>query len=159
MKIRCLELWRGSCLRNLDTSFCDLGARKSCEEDDDLVSAMRFSLVARVALLPRAIRRPRIEKRSRLNAVDRDMHRGEGLCLICSSLPGNIVIGDGVARSHFLRLSAVDAEKKQARMAPSARLVIPLAGLVQAIEMLDKLRGELVRQAPAGPPAAPESTL
>lgn len=71
---------------------------------------------------------------------------------------GNIVIGDGVARLDFLRLSALDAEKKQARMAPSVRLVIPVAGLVQAIEMLDKLRGELVRQAQAGPAPAPEST-
>ena len=71
---------------------------------------------------------------------------------------GNIVIGDGVARLDFLRLSALDAEKKQARMAPSVRLVIPVAGLVQAIEMLDKLRGELVRQTQAGPGHAPEST-
>ena len=29
---------------------------------------------------------------------------------------------------------------KQARLAPTVRLVIPLAGLIQAIEMLDKLR-------------------
>ena len=71
---------------------------------------------------------------------------------------GNIVIADGVARLDFLRLSALDAEKKQARMVPSVRLVIPLTGLVQAIEMLDKVRGELVRQAQAVPAAAPEST-
>jgi hypothetical protein len=71
---------------------------------------------------------------------------------------GNIVIADGVARLDFLRLSALDPEKKQARMVPSVRLVIPLTGLVQAIEMLDKVRGELVRQAQAVPAAAPEST-
>ena len=71
---------------------------------------------------------------------------------------GNIVIGDGVARLDFLRLSALDAEKKQARMAPSVRLVIPLPGLLQAIEMLDKLRDELARQAQAGSASAPEST-
>ena len=71
---------------------------------------------------------------------------------------GNIVIADGVARLDFLRLSALDAEKKQARMAPSVRLAIPVSGLLQAIEMLDKMRGELLRQAQAGPAAAPEST-
>ena len=71
---------------------------------------------------------------------------------------GNIVIADGVARFDFLRLSALDAEKKQARMAPSVRLAIPVSGLLQAIEMLDKMRGELLRQAQAGPAAAPEST-
>ncbi len=71
---------------------------------------------------------------------------------------GNIVVADGVARLDFLRLSALDAEKKQARMAPSVRLVIPVNGLLQAIEMLDKMRGELLRQAQAGPAVAPEST-
>ena len=62
---------------------------------------------------------------------------------------GNITVSDGVARLGFLRLSALDGEKKQARLAPSVRLVIPLAGLVQAIGMLDKVRGELLRQAQA----------
>jgi hypothetical protein len=71
---------------------------------------------------------------------------------------GNIVIADGVARLDFLRLSALDAEKKQARMAPSVRLAIPVSGLLQAIEMLDKMRGELLRQAQAGSAATPEST-
>ena len=74
---------------------------------------------------------------------------------------GNIVIADGVARLDFLRLNEIDAEKKQARMAPSVRLAIPLTGLVQAIEMLDKVRGELLRQATAKPPSTsptPEST-
>ena len=60
---------------------------------------------------------------------------------------GNIVIADGVARLDFLRSIEIDAEKKQARVAPSVRLAIPLTGLVQAIEMLDKVRGQLVLQA------------
>lgn len=72
---------------------------------------------------------------------------------------GNIVIADGVPRLDFLRLSGLDAEKKQARMAPSVRLTLPVSGLLQAIEMLDKMRGELLRQAQAGPSAAPEATL
>ncbi len=42
----------------------------------------------------------------------------------------NIVTADGVARLDFLRLSALDAEKKRARMVPSLRLAIPLAGLM-----------------------------
>jgi hypothetical protein len=47
---------------------------------------------------------------------------------------GNIVVADGVARLDFLRRSALDAEKKQARMAPSVRIAIPVSGLLQAIE-------------------------
>lgn len=66
---------------------------------------------------------------------------------------GNIVIADGVARLDFLRLNEIDADKKQARMAPSVRLAIPLTGLIQAIEMLDKVRGQLVQKTQARPPA------
>lgn len=68
---------------------------------------------------------------------------------------GNITISEGVARLDFLRLSAVDAERKQARMAPSVRLAIPLAGLVQAVAMLDKVRDELLREAQDGSAPAP----
>lgn len=66
---------------------------------------------------------------------------------------GNIVIANGVARLDFLRLNDFDAERKQARMAASIRLAIPVTGLVQAIDMLDKLKAELLRQAQAGAPS------
>ena len=72
---------------------------------------------------------------------------------------GNIVIADGVARLDFLRLSALDAERKQARMVPSARIAIPVSALLQAIDMLDKIRDDLLHQelraALYGMPAAP----
>ena len=68
---------------------------------------------------------------------------------------GNITIADGVVRLDFLRLSGLDAEKKQAQMAPSVRLAIPLAGLLQAVDMLDKVRAELLRQAQAASATAP----
>ena len=71
---------------------------------------------------------------------------------------GNIVIADGVARLDFLRLSALNAERKQARMVPSARIAIPVSALLQAIDMLDKIRDDLLHQARAGPAAALEST-
>lgn len=71
---------------------------------------------------------------------------------------GNIVIADGVARLDFLRLTEIDADKKQGRMAPSVRLAIPLTGLIQAIEMLDKVREQLVQKAQAGPPATPTTS-
>ena len=56
---------------------------------------------------------------------------------------------DGVVRLDFLRLVSVDSEKKQAKMEPSLRVVIPLQGFVQAVDMLDKVRAELVKQAQA----------
>lgn len=62
---------------------------------------------------------------------------------------GNVVIADGAVRLDFLRLVALDAEKKQAKMEPALRLVIPLQGFVQAVDMLDKVRAELVKQAQA----------
>ena len=62
---------------------------------------------------------------------------------------GNVAIADGVVRLDFLRLVSVDSEKKQAKMEPSLRVVIPLQGFVQAVDMLDKVRAELVKQAQA----------
>ncbi len=63
---------------------------------------------------------------------------------------GNVAIADGVVRLDFLRLVSVDAERKQARMEPALRLAIPVPGFLQAVDMLDKLRAELLRQAAAG---------
>jgi hypothetical protein len=69
---------------------------------------------------------------------------------------GNVAIADGVVRLDFLRLASVDAEKKQARMEPVLRVVMPLPSFVQAVTMLDRVRAELLKQAPAGtPPAEP----
>lgn len=67
---------------------------------------------------------------------------------------GNVAIADGVVRLDFLRLASVDAEKKQARMEPSLRLAIPVQGFLQAVDMLDKVRAELLRQRPVATPPA-----
>jgi hypothetical protein len=67
---------------------------------------------------------------------------------------GNVAIADGVVRLDFLRLASVDAEKKQARMEPSLRLAVPVQGFLQAVDMLDKVRAELLRQRPATTPSA-----
>ncbi len=70
---------------------------------------------------------------------------------------GNIAIADGVVRLDFLRLASVDPEKKQARMEPALRVAIPVQGFLQAVDMLDKVRAELLRQSPASTPPATES--
>ena len=59
---------------------------------------------------------------------------------------GNVTLGNGVARLDFLRLESIDNEKQQITMRPSTRLVIPLDGLMQAIQMLEKLRDQIVKQ-------------
>ena len=59
----------------------------------------------------------------------------------------NVTVGNGVARLDFLRLEAVDNEKKELTYKPSTRLVIPLDGLMQAIQMLDQLRDQIAKQA------------
>lgn len=62
---------------------------------------------------------------------------------------GNVTIGNGVARLDFLRLETVDAEKKQLGYRPSLRLVLPVVGLMQTVQMLDQLRDQIVKQAQA----------
>ena len=59
---------------------------------------------------------------------------------------GNVTLGNGVARLDFLRLESVDNEKQQITLKPSTRLVIPVDGLLQAIQMLEKLREQIVKQ-------------
>ena len=70
---------------------------------------------------------------------------------------GNVAIADGVVRLDFLRLVSVDSEKKQAKMEPALRVVIPLQGFVHAVDMLDKVRAELVKQAQAKATPAAEA--
>jgi hypothetical protein len=74
---------------------------------------------------------------------------------------GNVAIADGVVRLDFLRLVSVDTETKQARMEPALRVAIPLPAFLQAVDMLDKVRAELLKQAPAtaAPAAEPPNEL
>lgn len=70
---------------------------------------------------------------------------------------GNVAIADGVVRLDFLRLVSMDAETKQARMEPALRVAIPVHAFLQAVDMLDKVRAELLKQVPATAAPAAES--
>lgn len=59
---------------------------------------------------------------------------------------GNVTIAAGVARLDFLRVETLNPEKKQVSFAPSIRLAIPVAGLMQMVQMLDQLRDEIAKQ-------------
>jgi hypothetical protein len=67
---------------------------------------------------------------------------------------GNVTVAGGVARLDFLRMESVDREKQEVVLKPSTRLVIPLDGLMQAIQMLEKVRDQMLKQASQASPAA-----
>lgn len=67
---------------------------------------------------------------------------------------GNVTVAGGVARLDFMRLESIDPEKQQAVLKPSTRLVIPFDGLMQAIQMLEKMREQLLKQAQEPPAQA-----
>ena len=69
---------------------------------------------------------------------------------------GNVILGNNVARLDFLRLESFDSEKQQFSLKPSTRLVIPMEGLLQAIQMLERLRDQINKQTTAAGTAAPE---
>jgi hypothetical protein len=66
---------------------------------------------------------------------------------------GNVTVAGGVVRLDFLRLESVDRDKQEVVLKPSTRLVMPLDGLVQAIQMLEKVREQMLKQASSGSPA------
>ena len=70
---------------------------------------------------------------------------------------GNVAIADGVVRLDFLRLVSVDAERKEVKMEPSLRVVVPVHAFLQAVDMLDKVHAELLKQVPATAAPAAES--
>jgi len=70
---------------------------------------------------------------------------------------GNVAIADGVVRLDFLRLVSVDTETKQVKMEPSLRVAIPVHAFLQAVDMLDKVRAELLKQVPGTAVPAAES--
>lgn len=59
---------------------------------------------------------------------------------------GNITVAGGVVRLDFLRLTSLDPENQKAEMHPSLRLVMPMDGILQTIDMLDKMRDNLTKQ-------------
>jgi hypothetical protein len=58
---------------------------------------------------------------------------------------GNIAVTNGIARLDFLRLAAVDTEKKSVTMEPSIRLVLPMDALLQMMQMLDQMKAQMTK--------------
>lgn len=58
---------------------------------------------------------------------------------------GNIAVTNGIARLDFLRLAAVDTEKKSVTMEPSVRLVLPMDALMQMMQMLDQMKSQMAK--------------
>ena len=79
------------------------------------------------------------------------MHRGSVMSDRFIDRQGNVVIAHGVAHLDFLHLDDFDAEKDQARLAPSIRLAIPVTVLVLAVNMPHKLRGTAATAAASYP--------
>jgi hypothetical protein len=73
---------------------------------------------------------------------------------------GTINITGGLARIDFLSLQNLNVEKNEASFELSHRLVMPLDGLMQLAENLNRLREELAKQGatPAQPPTSVEAT-
>jgi hypothetical protein len=59
----------------------------------------------------------------------------------------NMQIHQGVARLDFARLEKVDPEKNQATFAPALRLVMPLDAFLQAVEQMNRVREDILKQA------------
>jgi hypothetical protein len=58
---------------------------------------------------------------------------------------GNIAVTNGIARLDFLRLAAVDTEKKSVTMEPSVRLILPMDALLQMMQMLDQMKAQMAK--------------
>lgn len=56
-------------------------------------------------------------------------------------------ISQGVARLDFARLEDIDAEKKEMRLSPSARLVMPVDSFAHFVDQLVKVKDELKKRA------------
>jgi hypothetical protein len=56
-------------------------------------------------------------------------------------------VSQGVVRLDFARLEDIDAEKKEVKMSPSTRLVMPLDSFMNFIDQGSRLRSEIISQA------------
>ena len=59
---------------------------------------------------------------------------------------GAITVANGVVRMDFLRLKEINQDTKQAELEKNFRLAIPLEGTMQAIEVLEKMKQDLLMQ-------------
>jgi len=58
----------------------------------------------------------------------------------------NMHIHQGVARLDFARLESIDPQKNQATFAPALRLVMPLDAFMQAVEQMNRIREDILKQ-------------
>ncbi|NTV87504.1 MAG: hypothetical protein HGA21_12260 [Burkholderiaceae bacterium] len=61
----------------------------------------------------------------------------------------NMSINQGIARLDFARLESVDPQKNQATFTPALRLVMPLDSFMQAVEQMNHVRDDILKQAKA----------
>jgi hypothetical protein len=61
----------------------------------------------------------------------------------------NMSINQGIARLDFARLESVDPQKNQATFTPALRLVMPLDAFMQAVEQMNHVRDDILKQAKA----------
>lgn len=62
---------------------------------------------------------------------------------------GTITVANGVVRMDFLRVKEINQEAKQAELEAAFRLVMPLDGVMQTIEVLEKMKQDLLTQVQA----------
>lgn len=64
---------------------------------------------------------------------------------------GNITIASGVIRMDFLRLKEIQKDKdgNHIEMEQAFRMVMPLDGVMQTIDVLEKMKAELLAQVKA----------
>lgn len=59
---------------------------------------------------------------------------------------GNINVVGGVARLDFLRVKDIESDSKKVNLEEAFRLVMPLEGVMQTIEVLEQMKTELLKQ-------------
>jgi len=70
----------------------------------------------------------------------------------------NMHIHQGIARLDFARLESIDPQKNQATFAPALRLVMPLDAFMQAVEQMNRIREDILKQSQAQVGAAPSTS-
>ena len=59
---------------------------------------------------------------------------------------GKVTVAHGVVRMDFLRVKEIDQESKRAEWEQAIRLAMPLDGVMQTIEVLEKMKQDLLMQ-------------
>ncbi|MDH2997742.1 hypothetical protein A1D22_08490 [Pasteurellaceae bacterium LFhippo2] len=59
---------------------------------------------------------------------------------------GNITVASGVVRLDFLRLTSLDTENQKAELNQAFRLVMPIDGMLQSLELLEQMKATILEQ-------------